>query len=338
MPKSVSVVVPVKASERTIAQTVGALLSQHHDGLLEIILVGDRDDTTWQPIRREIEAGLVRIVEVDVATGGRDANHKRNAGLAAAAGDVLCLTDSDMMPGPDWIATGAGLVEAGWSCVAGPMTSAEHGFWSEYVDENALASKTPRMTSEYVAGATAGGRRGSKLPITANVFFSRALFERVGGLDPEFVYSYEDYEWFQRVVDAGYEILCTPRLVAHHHHRQGWRALVREYRLAGRGCAQFVHRHRSSRLSRQRLRQLAAVVSACVLGTAAATALTAGWVRFTPAGALALAAVTGCALLLSVSSAFRVHRLSGLAYPLVSLVLGLAFSAGMLAGLPPRRR
>jgi glycosyltransferase involved in cell wall biosynthesis len=337
MPKSVSVVVPVKASERTIGQTVAALLSQSYGGPLEVILVGDRDDTTWEPIRREIVAGRVTVIEVDVATGGRDANYKRNFGLAAAAGEVLCLTDSDMVPAADWVATGAALVDDGWSCVAGPMTSAEPGFWGEYVDENPFASKTPRMTDDYVAGRDADGRRGRKLPITANVFFSRELFERVGGLDPGFVHSYEDYEWFQRIVEGGYEILCTARLVAHHHHRHGWHDLVREYEHAGRGCAHFVRQHRSSRLSRQRLRQLAAVVGAGALGLAGAAVLAAGWVAFAPAGALALAALASAVLGLSVASAVRVHRLSALAYPFVSLVLGLAFSAGMLAGLAPRR-
>jgi GT2 family glycosyltransferase len=335
--RSVSVIVPVKASERTIGQTVRALLGQSYDGPVEVILVGDCGDTTWEPIRLEIDVGMVRIIEVDVVTGGRDANHKRSVGLAAASGDVLCLTDSDMVPAPDWIATGAALLDDGWSCVAGPMTSAEPGFWGEYVDENPFASKTPRMTRDYVAGRNADGRRGQKLPITASVFFSRALFERVGGPDPGFVHAYEDYEWFQRIVDCGYEILCTARLVAYHHHRHGWHNLVREYHDAGRGCAQFVHTHRSSRLSRQRLRQLAAVLSAGALATLGAAALTAGWVRFSPAGAMAFALVACSALVLSVTSAIRVHRLSGLAYPLVSLVLGVVFSAGMIAGLAPRR-
>lgn len=333
----VSIIVPVKASERTIGETVRALLTQDYAGPVEVILVGDRADTTWQPIRAEIDAGLVRIIEVDVVTGGRDANHKRNVGLAAASGELLCLTDSDMVPAPDWIATGVGLLDAGWSCVAGPMTSAEPGFWGGYVDDNAFASKTPRMTHDYVAGATADGSRGRKLPITASVFFSRQLLERVGGLDPDFVHSYEDYEWFQRIVDAGYEILCTGRLVASHHHRHGWHELVREYRSAGLGCAQFVHRHRSSRLSRQRLRQLAAFLAAAALATAVAATLTAGWLWFTPIGAVALA-VPGCGgLALGVTNAIRVHRPSAVVYPLVSLVLGIAFSAGMLAGLAPRR-
>jgi GT2 family glycosyltransferase len=337
MMKSVTVVIPVKGSERTIGETLRALLGQSYDGRVEVILVGDSGDTTWQPIRREIDAGLVRIIEVDVVTGGRDANHKRNVGLAAASGDVLCLTDSDMVPAPDWIATGAELLDDGWSCVAGPMTSAEPGFWGEYVDENAFVSKTPRMTHDYVAGRTADGRRGRKLPITASVILSRKLFERVGGLDAGFVHSYEDYEWFQRIVDAGYEILCTARLVAYHHHRHGWLDLVREYHHAGQGCAHFVHTHRSSRLSRQRLRQLATVVAAGALVTSAATALTAGWIRFSPAATVVLAVVASGALAVSVASAVRVHRLTALVYPLVTLVLGLAFSAGMLVGLAPRR-
>ena len=328
----VSIIVPVKNSQDTIGETVDALLRQTHPGALEILLVGDPQDATWDAIRPAIDSGSVRIIETRLDTRGRDANHKRNVGLRAATGDVLCLTDSDMAPPPHWIATGLALLSDGWPCVAGPMASATPGFWGGYVDGNPIASKTPRMAGDYVANRETLGVRGQKPPITANVMFAREVYERVGGLDPRFVHSYEDYEWFQRIADAGFDILCTPRLTARHQHRQGWGDLVREYHRSGRGCAQFVRKHRSSRFGRNRLQQLAAVV---VLATLAVldllTVATGAWkpaVVFFAAGCTA-------AVLLSVATAVRTRRPEAAAYPIVTLILGMAFSAGMLAGLVP---
>src|SRR5262249_30195794 len=156
------------------------------------------------------------------------------------------------------------------------------------VDGNPFASKTPRMQRDYVADAVTLGRKGYKPPITANVFFTRAVLERVGGLDPAFVHSYEDYEWFQRIVDAGFAILCTARLTAGPSHRQGWRDLLREYNRSGRGCAQFVRKHREAFFSRKRRRDLNVVgAMLALLAVLAAAALA------VPGGALAAGVAIG---------------------------------------------
>lgn len=330
---SVSVIVPVKGSESTIGGTVESLLRQSYRGPLEIVLVGDRGDTTWTALESEIAAGLVRVLEVEVETGGRDSNFKRNVGLEAATGEVLCLTDSDMVLPEEWVATGVDLIAAGRHCVAGPMESVDRKFWGRYVDDNSLASKTPRMARPYCLDRATFAVGARKPPITANVLFSRVLYERVGGLDPEFVHSYEDYEWFQRVVDAGFEILCTPRLSAQHHHRQGWSDLVREYRGSGRGCAQFVRKHPTSPLSRRRLLQLALVSAAACVMTLWVAAPVMGVTVADSLGPLGEgAAATGVVLVFGVSL-LRTRRLSAVVFPLVTLVLGTAFSFGMVLGL-----
>ena len=330
--RAVSVVVPVKDSGRTIVGTVESLLRQDYDGPLELLLVGDVGDSTWEPLRELIDDGAVRIVEVEVVTGGRDANAKRNAGLAAASGDVLALTDSDMVLPRDWVSTGVALLER-HACVAGPMESVSDDFWGRYVDTNPFVGKTPRMQRDYVTCRNSfGGER--KPPITANVLFTRELYERVGGLDAAFVHSYEDYEWFQRVVDAGFSVLCTDRLRALHHHRQGLRQLVREYHRSGRGCAMFVRKHPHSSFGRDRLAHLARVLAVVLLALVEAVtlALAGGDVaaELVPVqAALALAGAT----VLAAACALRVGSATALAFPFATLVLGVSFASGLLRGL-----
>jgi GT2 family glycosyltransferase len=329
----VSVVIPVKHSQRTIRRAVDSLLAQDYDGGLEVVLVGDPGDPTWSVLEPEIDAGLVRVVELEVETGGRDANAKRNAGLAAATGDVLCLTDSDMVLPADWIATGVRLL-AGRDCVGGPMLSVDAGFWGSYVDDNPLASKTPRMQQPYVVDRDTIGHPQRKLPITANVFFSRQVYDLVGGFDARFVHSYEDYEFFQRVVDAGCEVYCTAELAALHCHRQGWRDLLGEYHRSGRGCAQFIHKHPRSPFSVNRIAGLAlllaltATVLVQSLALAASGAPVLGWVL--PGLGIALTAVGA---MLGVACSARARSAGAFAFPFVTLALGLSFSAGLLRGL-----
>lgn len=320
----VSVVIPVKANQKTIGQTVASLARQDHDGRVELILVGDHGDPTWKALDG-LDLGprlTLRTLEVTVDTGGRDANFKRNAGLAAATGDVLCLTDSDMVLPHDWLTTGLALLDAGDDCVGGPMISVHRDFWGRYVDDNPVASKTPRMHDAYRVDRDTIGRRGRKLPITANVLFHRKVYESVGGLDASFVHSYEDYEFFQRIVEAGFSVLCAPALAAWHHHRQGWRALLREYHRSGRGCAQFVGKHPASPFSRDRLRQLEVVTTLVLFGFVAC----AEQPRL-------LVAASALAVVLALYAWARARTPQAVLFPAVTLVLGLSFTAGLLRGL-----
>lgn len=330
--RPVSVVVPVKNSERTIGRTVQSLLEQDYEGPLEVILVGDVEDRTWEPIRHVIDAGSVRIVELAVTTGGRDANAKRNAGLAVAGGDVLALTDSDMVLPRDWVSTGVALL-ADHACVAGPMQSVSDDFWGRYVDGNPFAGKTPRMSEDYVTRGNAfDGAR--KPPVTANVLFTRELYETVGGLDASFVHSYEDYEWFQRIVDAGLSVLCTDRLRALHYHRQGMRQLLREYHRSGRGCAMFVRKHPHSSFGRNRLRNLALLVAAIALALLQASLLAVADEEVAEIVVpLQVALAAGGAFALALRCVVRLRDLAAAAFPFATLAFGVAFSAGLVRGL-----
>jgi GT2 family glycosyltransferase len=328
--KTVSVILPVKNSHATIRRTVDSLLAQDYRGSVEIVLVGDRDDTSWDALRSEIDDGLLKTLGVEIDTGGRDANFKRNVGLAAASGEILALTDSDMVLPTDWVSNGVALLDA-HDCVGGPMVSVSDGFWGCYVDRNPFGSKTPRMQTPYVIDSQTLGTRGQKLPITANVFFARELLERVGGLDAQFVHSYEDYEFFHRVVDAGFGILCTPELEALHYHRQGWHALVREYHRSGRGCGQFVRKYPHSPMSRARVQGVVWLFAALVGVMLQAVAHVAVHVpALATLDALAAGTVGLAGVALSLMCVIKTRKLAALSYPLVTFVLAMSFSSGLV--------
>jgi glycosyltransferase involved in cell wall biosynthesis len=328
---SISVIIPVKRSQATIRGTVESLLGQSYSGALEILLVGDRQDPTWTAVQDHIDRGAVRAIEVEVQTHGRDANAKRNIGLRQARGEVLALTDSDMVLPPRWIAVGVALLGEGWDCVTGPMASVDSGFWGTYADAVLLGAKTPRMDHDYLLTAATFGRRGNKPPITANALLTRATYEATGGLDASFCYSYEDYEWFWRMVAAGRTILCTPGLVAEHHHRQGWRSVVREYRRSGRGCADFLIKHPRAPFARRRLSHLVTVLAMPLVAL--------GLALVAPIVAAALVMLGACGLAtLAMVSARKVHSAAAMVFPLVTVALGLSFSYGMAAGLARHAR
>lgn len=316
---SVSVVVPVKGSQRTIRQLTDSLLDQDYPGNIEVILVGDYDDPTWEPIIDQIDCGLIHKVECEVVSLGRDANSKRNIGLSLARGEVLAMTDSDMVMPPNWVSRGVEYILEGHHGVAGSMSSVHGDFWGHYVDRNMLGSKTPRMTDPYLLDRDSFGKAGFKPPVTANFFFTRELWSTVGELDPNFVYTYEDYEWFRRVIDGGFSIYCANDLTAAHYHRQGFRDLRREYMRCGQGCMEYIFRHSHCRFAHARLAHLFIVYVVLLAGLVA--------FRRSPQKTMAFGLATTLAV--SATSGFKLRSAPALTYPLVTLFLGMTFAAGM---------
>jgi 4-amino-4-deoxy-L-arabinose transferase-like glycosyltransferase/GT2 family glycosyltransferase len=346
---SVSVVIPVKANQATISTTVNSLLEQDYEGQVEILLVGDKGDRTWEPIHAAIAAGKVRIIEAEIVSSNRDANEKRRIGMAAAKGEVLALTDGDMALPSNWISTGLQYILRGWPCVGGPMRGVSGTFWDAYADLVTLGSKTPRFVVNRVVDAGRFGLPQHKPPITANVFMTRDALRSAGEFDPSFVHSYEDYSWFWAACKAGVPILCTPTLLAYHYHRQGWKRLIRQYIRAGKGCSDFIIKYPESPFSRIRLGQwlLVGVVSLGVLGALVAGVLAtlnpqgfhlpASYVRtsFAPLpldvlDPLLLSTFASASLLgLGISNALKVRQMRAIVFPFITLVVGLAFASGM---------
>ncbi|MFZ7126867.1 MAG: glycosyltransferase [Desulfobacterales bacterium] len=325
---TVSVVVPVKASHASIRPLCLSLIGQTVKPS-EILLVGDAKDPTWGPIADLIDTGRVKVIEVERPPDhlGRDTNLKRRAGCASATGRIIAVTDADMILPPDWIRTGLELLDRNpVDSVAGTILSAPRNrTFSEhllnlYTDYSILA-KTPRFSATHVVGKANFGK-GKKLPISANWFFTREAYNRSGGFDPAFTLSYEDYSLAWRMVSAGCTILCTRLLWGYHHHRQDIRSLVKEYVKSGRGCAMFIFRYPKSPMSRRRVLQVAAAVLA--FGFIASGM---AWMPWKTAAVLGIAYAAAGAL-----NAHRAGRF-GFLFPGISLILGSAFTFGVLNGL-----
>lgn len=317
---TVSVVIPCKSSERTIRATVEGLLVQDYPELLEVICVGDVDDSTWRALEGITDPRLI-ILEQPKSPGHRDPNVKRDRGIRHAAGEILALADSDIVMDPGWLSAAVKLLYTqGSGLVAGGMRSVHDTFWGRFVDRNALAAKTPRIAQPYQVTAANFGKRGFKPPVTANAVFTRDLYEKCP-LDVTWSYGYEDYEWFWRVARNGHEILFSRELTAAHHHRRSFRRLAREYRQSSNGCAHFIRAHPDSPLARKRLLQATLLpLAGLVVLAVAGFAIAAGYDLDVAAAAGAVAVLAAGREMISARSAEAVI------YPPATLALGLVFT------------
>jgi glycosyltransferase involved in cell wall biosynthesis len=323
---TVSVVIPCKGNERTIRPTVEALLGQDYPGLEEVILVGSIGDTTWRALEDMTDPRLVILEQLSI--GGRDPNLKRDTGIRKAHGELLALADSDIVLPEHWLSRGIELLTAARvGCVAGGMKSIHDSFWGRYVDGNRLGAKTPRVRVPYLVTRENFGRHGRKPPISANLVFTRKLYDDCP-MDVHWIYGYEDYEWFWRLACNGNEVLVSSELYGLHHHRRGIAGLSREYLRSGDGCGNFIKAHPDCPLARKRWCQAIFLPAIAAGLTLLSSALLADGGGYLALGGLSVAAASAVGWEYAKS-----HTFESLTYPFITAILGSVFLAGLLRSL-----
>lgn len=199
-PRLVSVVVPVRNGEAHLGEQLAALAAQTYRAPWELVLVDNGcTDGTLEIVRRWAPA--LPAVQVVDARRRRGLNHARNAGAAAANGDVLAFCDADDVVARGWLAALAAAA-ADADVVVGALDI-------ERLNGALAGSPEPMIPIRHrFLPAFPGGN--------CAVWSSTA---RSLGWDEEFRYGSSDIEFAWRAKLAGYRIATAPDALVHVRHR-----------------------------------------------------------------------------------------------------------------------
>lgn len=147
----------------------------------------------------------------------------RNAGLAAARGEVLAFTDADCRPEPTWLA-------AGWHALQSDQTASLAG-------GNVRVAVTRRSVAtdydeSFAFKQAESVRNGSS--VTANLFVRRTVFDAVGPFNAT-LQSGGDFELCRRARQAGFRLVYADQAVVQHPARDSLSALFRKNRRVAGG-------------------------------------------------------------------------------------------------------
>lgn len=192
----VAVIVPALNEERTVAMTVGSIVSTMGDRVQTEVIVVDHGSTD-KTVTRAQGAGASIVHAPQAPTIGA----LRNLGVAASSGDLLVFLDADVTVSPRWAER---VVELAASIEA---------------NDRIITGNICRIPDDagWIERSWFGNRRGRPTHLgSGHLLIPRSFFMAIGGFD-EILATGEDYDICQRAVRNGGEVRIDPQLDAVHH-------------------------------------------------------------------------------------------------------------------------
>lgn len=204
MALSISVVLATYNRQQLLGELLDALGRQTlAPDRFEVIVVDDGSAIPVAPVLAERQDAY-RLTVVTQANAGAAA--ARHAGVLKAQGDVVVITDDDMLVAPDFLAEHLQAHEAGHTLVLGQIAEDEH--WAERpLFERFHAQQLARFVRRYAEHPT---DVQGVMVCTGNVSFRRAEYLAVGGFDRALGRS-EDRELGLRLQKAGARLYFAER-------------------------------------------------------------------------------------------------------------------------------
>ncbi len=212
-PLRFSVIVCTRNGNSRIANCLNAIRGMTGGGFETLVV----DDGSTDGTGDFVEKNFPWVLLIRLEPGGLSA--ARNAGAAAAHGEVLAFTDDDCEPDQEWIARLRPMFLQGrYAAAGGPNLPPKPRSWEEAVVCAAPGAPSHVMLDDEEAEHLPG----------CNLVVTKAAFDTIGGFDPQFHTAGDDVDFCWRLRDAGFRLGFVPGAFVWHWRRPSIPAFLRQ--------------------------------------------------------------------------------------------------------------
>ena len=194
---AVSFVIPVRNGSPHVSRCLAAIAANARTSAdVEVLVVDNGSSDDSAEIARRLGARVLSLPSGRVGAC-------RNAGAAAARGDILAFIDVDNEIGPAWLHSCANAFrEAGVGGAGYPYHAPADATWVQRAYDGLRMRAAERRNVEWLGAG--------------NLAVRRDVFEQIGGFDEE-LEACEDVELCHAVRRAGHRIVSEPGMKSVHH-------------------------------------------------------------------------------------------------------------------------
>lgn len=236
--REISVILPVLNEEKYLADAVTAILAQHYEGKIEVILAVAPSVDKTLAIAQRLQMSDPRVVIVDNPTGRTAAG--LNLAIAASKYAIIVRVDGHANISNNYCQLLSEILESTGAVNVGGVMAAE----GQSLFERSVARA---MRSPLGVGASrfhTGGDAGEVDTVYLGAFRKEALLA-AGGFDERFTRA-QDWELNFRLRQAGGVVYFDPRLVVTYRPRSTVKALAKQYFEYGRWRRVVSRRHQGT--------------------------------------------------------------------------------------------
>lgn len=232
--EDLTVVIPTRDRWPVLGRCLDALAAQDAPGF-DTAVVADGTDQTPELGRH---AGRVRLLQQDHAGPGV----ARNLGIARTRRRLILLMGDDMIAPPDLVRrhlVAHNRRSRTQDAVLGLVV------WHPEAASGRIQRWLEWSGTQFDYESLRGGAGEAPWShfYSSNVSLKRALFERVGGFDPDFRFLYEDTDLGWRLSRAGMRLWFAPEARTEHLHRYDWPSLRRRFETTARAERLMAAKH-----------------------------------------------------------------------------------------------
>jgi GT2 family glycosyltransferase len=222
----VSVIVPTYNRPEKLRRCLAALAAQE-GGPYPVIVVDDGGEVPLDFVSTEFGPWATLIRRTN---GGPAA--ARNSGVAAARTTLLCFTDDDCAPRPDWVRR---MAEA-----QGGVRQRQVGGRVDNALQDNICAEASQSLCSYLYEYFQSGADSMAFFTTNNICCRRDDFLALNGFDENFpTAASEDRDFGMRWRDAGGTLRYEDRAVVDHYHDLSLSGFWRQHSNYGRGARQL---------------------------------------------------------------------------------------------------